>query len=226
MKKTDSVSSLVIGTGEVGSAIAKILGCEGIDKNQQASQKTYKFLHICFPYTENFIEYVKAYQDEYSPDCTIIHSSIPLGTTRKLNATHSPIRGIHPHLEEGIRTFVKYFAGEGSEMAMELFQSKGIKCTWVADVETVEAMKIWDTTMYGLNILIEKEMYKYCQKNGLNFDILYTHSNLTYNEGYEKLGHPEFKKYVLKHMEGPIGGHCIKENARLLDNYLAKLLCE
>lgn len=226
MKKMASASNLIIGLGEVGIALAKILECEGIDKNQESEFKSYRFLHICFPYSENFIEYVRAYQDQFSPDCTIVHSSVPIGTCRELDCVHSPIRGIHPELEQGIRTFNKYFAGRGSEVAMDLFESKGLACTWVNDTDTTEALKLWDTTQYGINILIEKEIHKFCQKNGLNFGVVYTHANSTYNKGYNKLGHHQFKKYILKHIEGPIGGHCVKENAKLLDTPLAKLLYE
>lgn len=210
--------SLCVGVGQIGTAISAILECEGIDVNEVARYKTYKYLHICFPYSDRFAEYVENYRDLYSPDHIIIHSTVPLGTCSKLGVVHSPVRGVHPKLEEGIRTFVKFFGGLGAYECSQLFAEKGIPVSITHDASNTEAMKLWDTTVYGVNILLEKEIYKFCKQNGLDFDIVYTKSNETYNKGYEKLGHPEFKKYILKHMEGEIGGHCILPNIELLES--------
>lgn len=227
MKRMDSVSNLVIGLGEVGIALTKILECDGIDKNEVASQTHYDVLHICIGYSDKFIEIVREYQVLYSADHTIIHSTVPIGTSRQLNATHSPIRGIHPELEEGIRTFVKYFGGEEAMLVSQIFEKKKIPVYFSANQEDTEALKLWDTTIYGLNILIEKEIYKFCKEHGLKFSTVYTHANYSYNNGYAKLGHAHFAKYNLEHRdEEKIGGHCILPNAKLLDSPLAKLLCE
>lgn len=86
------MDNLVIGCGEIGTAISAILNCEGIDINQTPEKKTYKYLHICFPYSEKFIEYVEQYQDRFSPDKIIVHSTVPIGTCKKLNVVHSPCR--------------------------------------------------------------------------------------------------------------------------------------
>ena len=212
------MDNLVIGVGQIGTAISAILNCEGIDYGQVADKKTYKYLHICFPYSENFEKYVEEYKKQYSPDKIIVHSTVPVGTCRKINAVHSPCRGIHPNLEEGIRTFVKFFGGEGSYECAKIFSELGIKTMITPSSEDTEAMKLWDTTIYGINILIEKEIYKYCQENGVDFNIVYTEANKSYNEGYEKLGHPEYKKYILKHVPGVIGGHCVLPNIELLES--------
>lgn len=230
MNKMDFISNLVVGLGEVGQALQIILKCDGYDTKSYGLnklEKHYDILHICIPYSEEFIETVQNYQQRFTPIHTIIHSSVPIGTSRQCRAVHSPIRGIHPNLEEGIRTFTKYFGGEGAMFCAQLFQSKGIEKIRIATKsEDTEALKLWDTTIYGLNILIEKEIYNFCQKNNLNYDLIYGHANNSYNVGYEELSHPEFKKYTLEHREGPIGGHCIIPNAKLLDSPLAKLLCE
>lgn len=212
------MDNLVIGTGQIGTAISAILNCEGIDINQTPERKTYKYLHICFPYSDKFIEYVEQYQDRFSPDKIIVHSTVPIGTCKKINAVHSPVRGVHPDLEEGIRTFTKFFGGEDAYECATLFREKGISVHITQNSDDTEALKLWDTTIYGVNILLEKEIYKFCQKNGLDFNLVYTESAKTYNEGYEKLGHPEFKKYILKHMPGEIGGHCILPNIELLES--------
>lgn len=226
MRKTDFVSnSLVIGLGEVGKAIANILNCDGIDKDEIAPESRYKFLHICIGYSEKFIEAVEFYQSFYAADYTIIHSTVPIGTSRKLHATHSPIRGVHPELEEGIRTFTKYFGGPEAMVVGRIFEMKKIPVFFCNNQEDTEALKLWDTTIYGINILIEKEIYKFCKDHGLKFSTIYTHANYTYNKGYQKLGKPQYSKYMLEHRnEEKIGGHCILPNAKLLDSPLAKLL--
>lgn len=218
------MENIVIGLGEVGTAIASILECEGIDVNQEADNKSYKTIHICFPYSENFVEYVKQYQEKYSPEYTIIHSSVPVGTSIQCNAVHSPVRGIHPFLEKGIRTFVKYFGGSDAYECAEVFKNKGIDVFITPSSNDTEALKLWDTTQYGLNILIEKEIHKFCKENQLDFDLIYTQANITYNKGYNELGYPQFTKYVLEHREGEIGGHCVIPNSKLIDSPLSELL--
>lgn len=213
MKKS---SSLVIGLGQIGFAIAKVLECDGIDKDQEAPQKSYKFLHICIPYSDDFVKIVKAYQELYTPDYTIIHSTVPLGTSRKCDATHSPCRGVHPKLEEGIRTFIKYFGGVDAYVCSLVFQEKGVTTYHTENQEDTEALKLWDTTQYGKMIMLEKEIYEWCKVNKVDFDLVYTKANEHYNEGYMKLGRHEVVRPYLKHMDGPIGGHCVLPNAKLL----------
>src|SRR5690348_8438572 len=120
---------LVIGNGEVGSALREILAADIMDLNfQQLSSDRYEFLHICFPYKDSsFLSAVKTYQDRFGPRLTIIHSTVPVGTTSRLDAVHSPIRGVHPFMTQGIRTFVKYFGGPKAAAAAEPFVQLGLK---------------------------------------------------------------------------------------------------
>lgn len=85
-------------------------------------------------------------------------------------------------------------------------------------------MKLYCTTLYGLNIIAEKEMWDFCKKHKLDFDIVYTDCNITYNEGYKKLGLSKFSKYVLEHKDGKIGGHCVIPNCELLNTDIAKFI--
>lgn len=53
-------------------------------------------MHICFPYSDDFIKSVQTYFDIYNPRFVIIHSSIKPGTTKKLvdsgmSVVHSPV---------------------------------------------------------------------------------------------------------------------------------------
>ena len=223
--ETNLISNLVIGKGEVGTALASILECDSYDLGEENNNE-YEVIHIAFPYSLNFHSYVQEYREKFKAKHVVIHSTVPVGTSRKLNATHSPIRGVHPHLEDGIRTFVKYFAGENAQGMANIFREHGVNCEWTYEPETTELMKLVDTSTYGLNILIEKEIKRLCEKYGADFAWVYKDANKTYNEGYEKLGMPQYKKYNLEHREGKIGGHCIMQNAGLLDTWINETLKE
>lgn len=211
------IEHLIVGFGEVGKAVHAILkgGIHDTLKGFECEAKS-NVLHICFPYFKGFVKEVKKYQKKFEPKLTIIHSTVPLGTSKKCNAVHSPIRGVHPHLEEGIRTFVKYFGGKDAKKAAKIFSDVGITTSVVRDSRTTEALKLWDTNQYGVFILLNKEIYAWCKKHKVDFDVVYTSANETYNDGYSKLGRHDVMRPVLKYMEGPIGGHCVVQNAKLL----------
>jgi hypothetical protein len=218
-------SHLVVGLGEVGSAIREVLGAVGHDpfKGEEAHGH-YDIMHVCFPFSPkvyNFAAEVRKYKKIFSPDLVVIHSTVPVGTSRKLNAVHSPIRGVHPHLVKGIKTFVKFFGGERAEEAAQYFREKGVETETSPRSDDTEAAKLWDTTQYGAMILLNKEIATYCAKHGLDFNIVYTLFNKTYNEGYMKLGRNEVVRPYLKYMPGPIGGHCVVPNAKIVKGHTA-----
>ena len=226
------MKSLIIGKGEVGKALytilksqyeVKIRGIELLPEEKKGGKLFFPVLHICLPYFPNFIKEVRKYKIQYHPLFTIIHSTVPIGTSKKCKAFHSPIRGIHPNLIKGIQTFDKYLSPNNITL-WNYFQKVGIKIQSVNKTEETEALKLWSTTQYGLNIIIEKEIYKYCKKHNLDFNAVYTKPNQTYNQGYNKLGHPEYNRSILKHINGKIGGHCIIPNCHLLQNKIADII--
>jgi hypothetical protein len=73
-------------------------------------------------------------------------------------------------------------------------------------------------------ILLNKEIRDYCNKHGVDFNIVYTEFNRTYNEGYEELGRKEVARPYLKYVDGKIGGHCVYQNSKLLDSKTAKAI--
>lgn len=215
---------LVIGLGEVGTAIRSVLGnADGWDISMTlASLKKTDVLHICYPYSPgHFAESVKRYVERTEATLVIVHSTVPLGTCDPHQWVHSPVRGVHPELEKGVRTFRKFFGGKRAQEAAAIFNELGIKVVAVPEARDTEAMKLWDTTIYGWNILIEKAIKAYCLKNDLDFDTVYTLANYSYNEGYGALDKPHFSKYILKDFPGPIGGHCVQENWELLEDPIA-----
>lgn len=222
------MKQLVIGLGEVGSALQKILDCDGYDpyKGGGKLNAPYDFIHICFPWQEDFVREVGRYTGAGKTKHVVIHSSVPVGTCDEHGWIHSPIRGVHPNLEQGIRTFVKYFGGVGAEEAAKMFSDLGINTRLVGDARTTEALKLWDTTQYGVMIMLEKSIHEYCRQQGLDPEIVYTDANHTYAIGYEALNRPEVIRPYLRHMDGEIGGHCVIPNAHLLASPIAEMLIE
>ncbi len=227
----------ILGFGEVGKAIAKFYQNPKIkDLNRDDELEGVEILNVCISWNENFYDIVKKEIKKIKPKLTIIHSTIASGTTKKLisglsrdcrEIVHSPIRGIHPHLYEGIKTFVKYIGADNKkagEMAKKHLEGLGIKTKVFMPSATTEALKLWDTTQYGWFIILNKEIKKWCDKKGLDFDAIYTEANKSYNEGYQKLGKPEVVRPYLKYMPGGVGGHCIVPNCELLDSEIAKFI--
>ena len=231
-----SQATVVVGCGEVGAAVAKLLNADKHDPMKGLKVKEgsiYKFVHIAFPYNKFFMQRVKMYQKMFKPEVTIIHSTVPIGTCDRLHAVHSPVRGVHPNIFEGLLTFQKLFAGKDAAKAAKQFKNvvvsnkthtsnKTLDVKVIKDAKTSEASKLWETTMYGALIALNKEIYAYCKKHKLDFDIVYKWQTETYNEGYNALGRPELTRPVLKYMKGKIGGHCVVENCLLLDTPTAK----
>lgn len=220
---------VVIGAGEVGEAIYNVLS----EKHEvylrditPEGPSQADVLHICFPYSYNFIDATRDYVEQYQAKLCIIHSTVPLGTSAKLNAVHSPVRGRHPALTEGVRTFVKMFGGPDAEKASKFFADCGVPVQVFKRAEDTEAGKMWELAQYGLAIAIEKSIYAYCLDNRLDFDVVYTQFAETYNDGYTALNEPQFVRPVLRHVPGPIGGHCVVPGSLMLYHPLASLVAE
>ncbi len=84
--------------------------------------------------------------------------------------------------------------------------------------ETTEALKLFDTEYYRTCIEFAHRVNRFCEKHGLIFSEVYTIPNITYNEGYTELGHPEYVRPVLQPIMTEIGGHCLLPNQKLIKN--------
>lgn len=214
----------IIGYGEIGQALDAIYIEEGYmplirDLDRDDCLGGVDVLNICIPYGYHFLADVSRYIEEIDPELVIIHSTIPPGTTEKFshsNIVHSPVRGIHPNLKEGIRTFVKVIGGSGWEDAKAHIESLGIEVEVYEDSTTTEVAKLLDTSYYGVCIAWHDYAKKLCEQFGVDFEEAQTHYNLTYNEGYEDLGQSNVVRPTLTPPKGFIGGHCVVSNAELL----------
>lgn len=227
---------LVVGYGEVGRALYSVLqnghphhGVDAADIGQNVPVprfKRYEGIHICTPFTSVVeMEETISRAFEYASGgetIVVVHSTVPLGTTRMMRESlnlpivYSPVRGTHPDLTRGLLTFPKYVGGERAGEVAQWFRQCQMEVRVFPESETPEAMKLWDTTQYGWQIVLAKEIARWCKHYGLNFSEVYQQPNREYNRGYEHMGKPEVVRPFLKDMPGPIGGHCVMPNLTLL----------
>ena len=220
------MKTLIIGYGEIGKSLYSIFSkyyeVQVIDKKEKARIKP-EIIHICFPYSKDFIKEVKKYQEELNPKFTVIHSTVPVGTSSKCGAIHSPVVGLHPHLEESIETFTKFLGGEKAGEVADYFRKAGIKVYITDKSETTELMKIMSTTYYATCVEYTKEVKRLCDKNKIPFEMWTLWTN-NYNEGYDELGYPQYIRPNLIPNMKKIGGHCLIPNLDLIDSKFAEFI--
>ena len=227
----------ILGYGEVGRAVAKFYGSAGSpqakikDLKRDDGLEGVEILNVCIPWSNNFLKIVQKEIKKIRPELTIIHSTIAPGATRKLvlslpkglrMVVHSPVRGIHPYLFEGIKTFVKYIGTDSKKagkLAKKHLESLGIKTKVFSPSVTTEIGKIFCTSYYGLCIAWHGEMKRICDKLRVNFEKAVTDFNKTYNEGYKKLGMENVVRPILYPPKRGIGGHCVLPNTEVLKKY-------
>lgn len=222
----------ILGYGEIGKAIAKFYEKPNIkDLKRDDGLKGVEVLHICIPWSSDFINIVIREIKDVRPKLAIIHSTVAPGTTKRIvqnlpreqyMVVHSPVRGVHPHLHKGIKTFVKYIGAEdkkAGKAAQKHLRTWRMRTKVFIPAATTELGKLLDTTYYGLIIAWHGEMEKMCNRFGVDFEQAVTDFNNTYNESYTKLGMPHVVRPVLDSPKGGIGGHCIMPNAEILKKY-------
>lgn len=239
--KTKSNSVGILGYGDVGKAIADICKEAGYNvyirdlERDQLPDKQIDYLHITIPEksASEFIKTSVGVIKEFSPKLTIIHSSITPGTTKcihekvNLPMAYSPIIGVHTHLKDSIRNYFPKMVAPADAVskyeAARHLKSMGLKVIMFDNPSDLEAAKLLDLIYYGWNILYCKWTKKFCDDMGLDFNNVYTKYNRIYNQGYEKLM-PDVVRPVLIPRKGPLGGHCLIPDTKLIhDIYQSEL---
>ena len=227
----------ILGYGEVGSSLGQIYKENNVDYKvhdpfigKMDNMTDVKVLNVCIPCktVEQFLNDVSNVVENTHVELLIIHSSILMNILDELkkmyphmDMVHSPIRGVHPFLAKGIKTFVKYIGHvDGDEKsgsaAKKHLESIGLT-TRVTNVRTSILMKLLSTTYYGMCIAFTEDMGKLCDKEDVDIEMIHDWTR-TYNDGYEKLDKGNVRRPVLTRIpDGKhIGGHCVIPNATLL----------
>lgn len=225
---------LIAGYGEVGASIEKLY--EGKDeyntfridpsKGYAENIDNPDVMHICFEYSEKFSKYAIEYINKHKPELTIIHSTVAPLTTQiiydntKAEIVHSPVMGVHPKLTECIQRFRKIIGPctvSAGEKVAGHYNELGIECRIYDKPEESEIAKLLDTTYYGLNIYFMQKVHDLCEEYNLDFENVYTETNNIYNIGFNEMNMRNVMRPVLKYMGKGIGGHCITNNAHILN---------
>lgn len=215
---------LVVGLGETGRPLYNVLkaadkyNVSGYDIEKGWADETgdqgdkVDMLHICIPYTEKFVTIVKRYQESTKAMYTVIHSTVPVGTTVCIpGAVHSPILGRHDDMEDSIRSFTKWIGGPlATEVANCLYGT--IECHCVDKSETTELMKLMCLAKYGMSIAFANWQKDICDIYGIDYGTV-----LEWDRNYNEKVAPSLRRPIITNPNGEIGGHCVVQNTKLLN---------
>ena len=218
---------LVIGKGQIGTAIMQTLNLPGYDITDEAMpEQSFDVLHIAIPHTPDFTHYVRGYEKIFEAKIVIVYSTVPIGTCEPNGWVHSPVEGKHPDLAESMGLFVRWI-GTSDERKAE-----AVKAIWSLYTDTInlpsadytEYLKLRSTARYGINLVFADYEAQVADEIGMPRSLLKWYDQ-DYNELYDKLGVEWAKRYVLDSPDGVIGGHCVVPNAEILnEQYPNKML--
>lgn len=224
------MSDIIVGFGEIGKAVFSIV-YKGTRTDKvyvrdlQVKDSTpvggLDVMHVCFPYSKKFVQSVKDYAKVYEPKYIVIWSTVPIGTTKQIpGAVHSPVESRHPGLALGIKQMVRWIGANDVDKGAFFegyFNHLSMDTKVVGSSDFTEALKLLSTTEYGINIVFADYKKRIADDIGMDFELT-KEWNRTYNKLYHRLGLGDiFQKFVLDAPQGKIGGHCVRENSRILD---------
>ena len=222
-----------MGRGEIGSAVKEVIekydhvSTYDIKGKNGKVPNTIHVMHICFPYSDKFVEQVQNYVTRYEPIHLLVWSTVPIGTCRKLNATHTPVEGRHPKLAESMRKMRRWIGNtKASERKffLEYFVDRDFSVQGVNDSRHTEFLKLRSTSRFGINLVFADYEKKIADDIGMDWEHL-KHFDTNYNRLYRDLGMDWAQRYILDPPQDGLGGHCLIENGVLLDEqYPNKLL--
>ena len=237
---------VVAGLGEIGLPIQKLLSKTitviGYDKRSELIDisKTKRFekyeteiLHVCIPFTKNFISNVKELEKKFKPEIIAVHSTVEPSTTQKLQkkitvpVIYSPLRGVHARKQDSfhphkkgilfdIKRYVKFYSVQNNtkkdNLAAQKFNKRlkncGLKTKKMSMPITLELAKILCvTSYYGWLIAYAQLTDMIVRKHNVDYDEMWSFSD----EIHKFLGNRP------KMFPGFIGGHCVIPNLSLID---------
>ena len=232
-----NTKNVVAGLGEIGTPIFKIISKQtstyGYDINPKLMKKNTNqkyesletsILHICIPFSKNFIKNCKSLSKLFNPKIIVIHSTISPYTTKNLQKElpsipiiYSATRGVHKRMISDIKKYIKYFAIEKNAPNRKyaitkfsnLMKKCGVRTKKMSEPITLELAKIIvDTSYYGWLINYAQLSNVIARKHHVDYDEMWSFSD----EIHKFLGNRP------KMFPGYIGGHCVIPNLELIDD--------
>lgn len=234
--------NVIAGLGEIGTPILQLVSKVGVAIGYDIDEKLMdkknfdkyqilqtSFLHICIPFTKNFIAHVLSLYKKFKPEIIIIHSTISPGITSKIQSRlpipviYSATRGIHKRMLYDMKRYVKFYAIEpdapksrwASFAYSKLLKKCGVKTKQMSKPITLELAKIVvDTSYYGWLITYAQLSNMIAIKNGVDYDEMWSFAD----EIHKYLGNRP------KMYPGFIGGHCVIPNLDLIHHETLNLI--
>jgi len=187
---------------------------EGVDLPARDISGPVEFLHVCYPAEiKDFATITAGYVKRYRPEVVIIHSTVPVGTTRAVGelvpvpVVHSPVRGKHARMMEELTHYVKFIGADrpvvGRRVAAHL-EAAGMKTKVLASPEATELAKLTETTYLGLLIAFAQDVDRMGRAVGVSYSDVASF--------YDEIGYLPRVGFF----PGIIGGHCVIPNVALL----------
>ena len=229
---------LVVGLGEIGRTLFELLKetdlftVYGLDLDEEKMRATHQdqnklpqkidTMHVCLPCKnqESFVATVISYVKQFKPDLLIVNSTVPPGTTKKVQqnckclVAHSPARGVHKspeHMKWEIKRWTKYVGGADAKAAKATcrhFEQMGLKVKTLKSCAETELAKLFETTYRAWMIACFQEMHRISRNFEADFDDAVDFLEDTHRV---RLDRPIM-------FPGVIGGHCLIPNTELLLN--------
>jgi UDP-N-acetyl-D-mannosaminuronate dehydrogenase len=227
---------LVMGLGEIGRALFELLkekdsfAVYGFDLDKTKMRATGQdrsklpnevdIMHICLlcKIQDNFVATVASYAKQFKPKLLIINSTVPPGTTKRIQQSceclvaHSPTRGVHrslEHMKRELKRWTKYVGGanaEAAEAARKHFEKMGLKVKTLKSCTETELAKLFETTYRAWMIACFQEMHRIARNFEADFDDVV--------DFLEDTHRVRFDRPIM--FPGYIGGHCLIPNTELL----------
>ncbi len=244
-RKLTEEKVLIVGLGEIGRALFELFkendsftvyGLDIDEEKMLATQqdksrvpKKLDTIHICLPCKDQnkFVSTVGTYENNFKPSLLIINSTVPPGTTKKIQdscrclVAHSPVRGVHKNLEFmkwEIRRYIKYVGGadvKAGKAACKHFEKLGLRAKTLHSCTETELAKLFETTYRAWMIVCYQEMHRISRTLGADFENIVDFIEDTHRV---RLDRP-----IL--FPGFIAGHCLIPNTELLlQSYNSELL--
>lgn len=214
---SSAAAVLVVGLGEIGRPLLGILreahdaaGRDIEDRHFDGVQ----VLHLCFPYSPDFVSAAARYVSLYEPGVVVVNSTVVPGTTTEIQektgvpAVYSPVRGKHARMTEELRSYRKFVAGTSAQAVAQVedhFTAAGMATQRMSSPEALELAKLLETTYFGVLVAWAQEMDRFA--GAVDADYWETTAFM------EEIG---FFPPV-RFQPGYIGGHCVMPNLELLE---------
>jgi len=236
---------IVIGIGEIGLSwlhlVKKARKTVGVDLDPSKCigewhGEDVEIMHVCIPYSQNFVNTIIGYALKFNPKCIVIHSTVKPFTTKKIDeddglprnitVIYSPIRGVHSRMELDMKRYDKFYASYKDDCTLyeQLLLNMEIVGYKAENPHTLEyAKNLVDVVYYGYLIAYAMKTEEIAVKYGINYDEMwmFAYQIDQYLGNRPPCGLPGMDK-LYPDPKG-IGGHCILQDLELVKDDLEEV---